>query len=268
MRLVSHYLKKYLHVPVPVINMPGVGGTVGLRTLSSRKPDGYTIGMIHEGQIAAYYSGLTKQDWDAFVPVAAMTESPQYLFVSTDSAWKTLADFVSYAKAHPGKIRMGATMGGISQVDPQIIANAADISFHYVGYDGTSARVRAVVGGHIDAGMGDISSTIGFVKGGQLRLLAVGTEKRQPEMPDVPTFTELGYDVTTSLVRGIVVPKGTPKDKVKILEQALKKVSEDPEFRKAAKNIGAPVHFMDGKQYSAFLAKEDPLIKVAVEKMK
>lgn len=262
MRIVSNYVRPYLGVNMPVINKPGVSGTIGTKALSEAKPDGYTLGMIHEGQITAYYAGLTDQDWNTFTPVAALFSDPQLLAVSASSPWHTFADFVKYAKAHPGKIRFGATLGGISHIQPLEIARAAGIKFHFVGYEGTGSRVRGLVGGHIDAVLADVAALQGFVDGGQLRYLAVGWPQRLPETPNVPTLKELGYDSLSSLavVRGIVAPKGTPKSRIKILDAAFKKMSTNKKFIQAAKHLGNKVVFMDSEQYAAHLAKSDKII--------
>jgi tripartite-type tricarboxylate transporter receptor subunit TctC len=263
MRLVSHYVQPYLGVNMPVINKPGVSGTIGMKALSQAKPDGYTLGMIHQGQITAYYAGLTDQDWNAFTPVAALFSDPQILAVKADSPWHTFADLVKYAKAHPGKLRMGVTLGGISQIMPLMIAKAAGIKFHFVGYQGTGARVRGLVGGHIDVVLADVAALGGFVKGGQLRYLAVGWPKRLKATPNVPTFKELGYDSLTklALIRGIVAPKGISKARVKILDKAFKKLSKNKKLIKGAQNLGNKVVFMDSKQYTAHLKKADKTIK-------
>ncbi|TAM87584.1 MAG: tripartite tricarboxylate transporter substrate binding protein [Candidimonas sp.] len=262
MRLISNYIPPYLGVHMPVINMPGVSGTTGLKALSGDKPDGYTLGMIHQGQITAYYTGLTKQDWNAFTPVAAMFGDVQFLVVNSDSPWHTFADFVKYAKANPGKIRFGATLGGISQIQPLMVAKAAGIGFHFVGYQGTGGRVRALVGGQIEAVLGDISAAQGFVKGGQLRYLAVGAPKRLPDAPDVPTFKELGYDSLEdlSLVRGIVAPKGIAQSRIAVLDTAFEKLSKDPKFIQSAKGVGADVVYLDSAAYTTQLEKTDKVI--------
>ena len=262
MRLISNNAEEYLGQPMPVINMPGVSGTTGLKELSKREPDGYTVGQVHEGLLVANATGLTDLNWDDFTPVAAMTASPQYLTVNADSPWQTFDEFVAYAKKNPGEIRVGVTLGGIPHVHAAMIEDAANLSFRYVGFEGTGARIRSLVGGHIDAAIGDIASSGEFVKNGDLRFLAVGSAERQEETPDVPTFKELGYDsLSLNIVRGLIAPKGTPEDKVKVLADAMQALSKDEEFIQQVRNAGAKVQFVGPKAYTDYLKSTDETIE-------
>ncbi|GAA5175746.1 tripartite tricarboxylate transporter substrate binding protein [Modicisalibacter zincidurans] len=262
MRLISNNAEEYLDQPMPVINMPGVSGTTGLKELSKREPDGYTVGQIHEGLLVANATGLTDLNWDDFTPVAAMTASPQYLTVNADSPWQTFDEFVDYAKKNPGEIRVGVTLGGIPHVQAAMIEDAANLSFRYVGFEGTGARIRSLVGGNIDAAIGDIASSGEFVKNGDLRFLAVGSAERQEETPDVPTFKELGYDsLSLNIVRGLIAPKGTPEDKVAVLADAMQQLSQDEEFIQQVRNAGAQVQFLGPKAFTDYLKRTDGTIE-------
>jgi len=262
MRVVSNHAEAYLGQPMPVINMPGVSGTTGLETLAERAPDGYTVGQIHEGLLVANHTQLTELNWDDFTPVAAMTASPQYLTVNADSPWQTFGEFVDYAKKNPGEIRVGVTLGGIPHVHAAMMEDAANLSFRYVGFEGTGARIRSLVGGHIDAAIGDIASSGEFVKNGNLRFLAVGSAERQEETPDVPTFKELGYDsLGLNIVRGLIAPKGTPEDKVAVLAGAMQELSQDEQFIQAVHNAGAKVHFEGPEAFADYLETTDETIE-------
>ncbi|WP_223162359.1 Bug family tripartite tricarboxylate transporter substrate binding protein [Salinicola halimionae] len=262
MRIISNSAEEYIGQPMPVMNMPGVSGTIGLKELAQKDPDGYTVGQIHEGLMASNATGLTTLNWDDFQPIASLASSPQYLVVNADSDWKTFEDFAEYAKAHPGEIRVGATLGGIPHVHAAMIEDAIGGQFRYVGFEGTGARIRALVGGHIDASIGDISSSLEFVKNGDLRFLAVGSKERLKQTPDVPTFQELGYDnLNLSINRGIVAPKGIDPAKIETLANSFKTMSKDPEFIKRVNKAGAEVDFMGPQAYADYLADIDATIK-------
>ncbi|MCK0744509.1 Bug family tripartite tricarboxylate transporter substrate binding protein [Chromohalobacter nigrandesensis] len=262
MRVVSNHAEAYLGQPMPVINMPGVSGTTGLEALAERDPDGYTVGQIHEGLLVANHTQLTELNWDDFTPVAALTASPQYLTVNADSPWQTFGEFVDYAQKNPGEIRVGVTLGGIPHVHAAMMEDAANLSFRYVGFEGTGARIRSLVGGHIDAAIGDIASSGEFVKNGNLRFLAVGSAERQEETPDVPTFKELGYDsLSLNIVRGLIAPKGTPEDKVAVLADAMQELSQDERFTQAVHNAGAKVHFEGPGAFADYLETTDKTIE-------
>lgn len=262
MRIISNAAPEHLGQPMPVINMPGVSGTIGLKELAQKDPDGYTLGQIHEGLMAANATGLTQLNWDDFQPIASLASSPQYLVVNADSDWKTFDDFAEYAEAHPGEIRVGTTLGGIPHVHAAMIEDAIGAKFRYVGYEGTGARIRGLVGGHIDASIGDISSSLEFVKNGDLRFLAVGTQQRVEATPDVPTFKELGYDnLNLSINRGIVAPKGIDQAKIDTLASGFEAMSQDPEFVDRIHKAGAEVDFMGPEAYADYLAEVDATVK-------
>jgi tripartite-type tricarboxylate transporter receptor subunit TctC len=262
MRLISNHAEEYLGQPMPVINMPGVSGTTGLQELTEREPDGYTVGQIHEGLLVAHHTGLTKLNWDDFAPVAAMTASPQYLTVNADSPWQTFDEFVKYAKENPGEVRFGVTLGGIPHVHAAMIEEAEDLSFRYVGFEGTGNRIRALVGGHIDAAMGDVASSNEFVKNGDLRFLAVGSKQRSEETPDVPTFTELGYDsLNLNIIRGLIAPKDTPQERIDTLASAMESLSQDKGFVQAVQNTGAQVQYEGPESFTKYLDTTDDTIE-------
>lgn len=267
MRIIANLGEKYLGQPMPVINMPGVGGTVGLMEAAKRAPDGYTISQIHEGLPVANKTGLTDINWDSFDPIALVTSSPQYLVVRADSPWQTFEEFAAYAKENPGKIRMGVTLGGVPHLHAAMIEEATGGEFSYVGYEGTGERIRALVGGNLDAAIGDVSSSQQFVENGDLRFLALGGAERNPATPDVPTLKELGHDLDLVITRGIVVPKGTPEEVRAKLEEALRQTTEDPEFETLVNNAGSDVDFRGQEEYRTYLENLDATVTRLVDKL-
>lgn len=269
MRLVSNHVQPYLGAELPIINMPGVSGTVGLLEASQRRPNGYTVAQVHEGLLVAHHTGITPLNWDDFDPVASMTSSPQFLVVNASSPWQTFEEFVEHAKANPGEIRMGVTLGGIPHVHAAMIEEAAEIEFRYVGHEGTGERIRAVVGNNIDAAIGDIASALEFVRNGDLRFLATGSTERLPQTPEVPTLQELGYDLELSVNRGIVAPKGTPEERIAVLEEAFRNLAEDEEFIASINRAGgAEVVFRDSDAFGEYLARLDAAIERLADKLK
>ncbi|MEC4766755.1 tripartite tricarboxylate transporter substrate binding protein [Halomonas sp. CUBES01] len=256
MRLVSNHIEDHLGQPLPVINMPGVSGTVGLADLAERPNDGYTVGQIHDGFLVSHHTGLTPLNWDDFEPVGSITASPQYLTVNPDKGWETMQDFVDYASENPGEVRFGVTLGGVPHLHAAMIAEAEDLDFRFVGFEGTGERIRALVGGHIDAAMGDIASSNQFVENGDLSFLAVGHTERMAQTPDVPTMMELGYeDLQLSILRGLIAPKGTSEDRIDVLAAALEATSNDEDFVRAVNNSGAEVQFMGPDEFRAHLER-------------
>lgn len=255
MRLISNNVEPFLGVDMPIINMPGASGTVGLREASRRDADGYTISQIHEGLLVATETGITDLAWDDFEPIALMTSSPQYLVAGTNKNYSNFEEFVTYAKANPGEITMGVTLAGVPHLHAAMIEQAFDLEFKYVGYEGTGERVRALVGGNLDVAIGDVSSSKQFVDNGDLVFLAVGSTRRLEATPNVATFTELGQDLELAVTRGIVMPKGAPQEVRDTLEAALSELSKDPTYIQQTINAGADVDFRGQDAYRAYLTK-------------
>lgn len=253
MRLVANGITPHLGVEMAVINMPGVGGTVGLREASRRAADGYTISQVHEGLLTATLTGLTELAWSDFEPIALMTSSPQYLVTRADAPFDSFEEFVAYAQENPGELTIGVTLGGVPHLHAAMIAEAFDVEFAYVGYEGTGERIRALVGGNLDLAIGDVSSSQQFVENGDLTFLATGAPERVAQTPDVPTLKELGADLELTITRGIVMPKGAPEEAQATMEAALGALSRDETFVTQVNNAGAEVDFRGREGYEAYL---------------
>lgn len=261
MRIVSKYLEEELGQAVPVINMPGASGTVGLREASRRNNDGYTISQIHEGLLIAHYSGVTDLNWDDFDIVSMMTSDNSVIVVNADTGWETLDDMLEDVTASPGEYRMGVTLGGIPHLWAVQFEESTGTQFGYVGYEGTGERLRALAGGHITVAIEDYFSARAFVENGDLNVLAAATSERIAELPDTPTLKELGHDLEFLVTRGIVVPKDTPEEVIVTLESALENVAQSEGFKTDIENVGGTVRYMNREDYTAYLERNDEFIE-------
>lgn len=261
MRLVGRHLEREVGTAVPIINMPGASGTVGLREAARRDADGYTITQIHEGLLMAHHAGITEQNWDSFEPIAMMTTDNSVVMVNADTGWETLDDMLEAVQASPGEYRMGVTLGGIPHLWAVQFEQASDTQFGYVGYEGTGERLRALAGGHITVSIEDYQSAEAFVENGDVTILAAATPERLDEIPDIPTLHELGYDLEFLVTRGIVVPKGTPEPIIERLESALEAVAESEDFQTDVANAGGTVRFLDRADYIDYLERNDQFIE-------
>ena len=155
---------------------------------------------------------------------------------------------------------MGATLGSTSHFFPALIEKAAGIKFKYVSYEGLAPRMNAILGGHIDLTDSNMTQK-GKVEAGQLRFIAIGTEKRSPEMPNVPTLKELGVNVIYTVSRGLIAPKGTPADVLAKLESACAATVKEPAFEDSMKKQATDVRYLGRKQYAEWLKSNDELNK-------
>lgn len=245
---------------VVIANIGGASGTVGAREAKASPPDGYTLYAVHDYIHSTYYTGMSDVSYTDFEPVCLISGTPSVLTASPKTKWSTMKELVTDAKARPGQISVGATLGSTSHFFPALVEKAAGIKFKYVSYDGLAQRMNSILGGHIDLTDGNLTQK-GKVDAGQLKFIAIATEKRSPEMPNVPTLKELGYNVVYSVSRGLFAPKGTPGDILAKLEAACGQAAKDPAFVESMKKQGTDVPYLDRKGYAEFLKKNDVLNK-------
>ena len=256
-RPLAPLLQKYLGQPIVIANVGGASGTVGEREASGAAPDGYTLFGVHDFIHSVYFGGMIDIKYDAaFEPVCMVSSTPSVITVGAKTPWKTFKELVEDAKKRPDQIVVGASLGSTSQYSIAIAANAAGVTFKYVPYDGTAKRMNALLGGHIDLGDSNLTQK-GKVDAGLLRFLANMSEKRTTGLEDVPTLKELGYNVTYSVNRGMMVPKGTPAAVIAKLNDACAKATKEPEFAKAMQLQGTEVYYLDPKGYADYLKKTD-----------
>ena len=256
-RPLAPLLQKYLGQPIVIANVGGASGTVGEREASGAAPDGYTLFGAHDFIHSVYFGGMIDIKYDAaFEPVCMVSSTPSVITVGAKTPWKTFKELVEDAKKRPDQIVVGASLGSTSQYSIAIAANAAGITFKYVPYDGTAKRMNALLGGHIDVGDSNLTQK-GKVDAGLLRFLANMSEKRTTGLEDVPTLKELGYDVTYSVNRGIMVPKGTPAAVIAKVNDACAKATKEPEFAQAMLLQGTEVYYLDPKGFADYLKKTD-----------
>lgn len=225
-------LEKALGVPVLITYKPGGGGSVGWAELANSKPDGYTIAGNNIPHIILQplqrkNAGYQLEDLE---PVALFQATPIGLAVLKTSPIKTLKDFVAYAKANPGAITVAGsgtyTGHHLGYLQFQKLAG---IKVTYIPFTGAAPQVAAFLGGHAMAILANSNDLVQHHD--KIRILAMGSEKRFAALPEVPTFKELGYKMTCSIDRGVCVPKGTPKERIEILEKAFLKIARNKEIQ-------------------------------------
>lgn len=253
-------LQKHLGATVVIANVTGASGTVGAREAKSAPPDGYTLYAVHDYIHSTYYTGVADVAWTDFEPVCSVSSTPSILTASPKTKWSSWQELLSDAKARPGQIIVGATLGSTSHFFPALIEKAAGIKFKYVSYEGLAPRMNAILGGHIDLTDSNLTQK-GKVDAGQLRFIAAATEKRLAEAPNVPTLKELGVNVVYAVTRGLMLPKGTPADIVAKVESACAKATAEKKFAEDMAKQGTVVKYLDRKGYAEFLKQNDQVNK-------
>ena len=255
-RAFQTHLQKHLGGTVVIANVGGASGTKGAREAKDSPADGYTIFAVHDSIHSTYYTGVADVNWTDFEPLCLVASTPSIVTSSAKAPWADMKAMVADAKARPGQVSVGATLGSTSHFFPALVEKAAGLKFKYVSYEGTAPRMNALLGGHVDMGESNLTQK-GKVDAGQLKFLAIATERRAPELPSVPTLKELGINVTYAVNRGLLVNKGTPKDVVAKLVSACGAAAKEAGFAEAMKAQGTLVNYLAPPEYTQFLRNND-----------
>ena len=257
-RAFQPFFQKHLGQTLVIANVGGASGTKGANEAKSAPADGYTIFAVHDSIHSTYFTGVADVNWTDFIPVCLVSATPSIVTASPKTSWNDMKAFVADAKARPNQVTVGATLGSTSHFFPALIEKATGAKFKYVSYDGTAQRMNALLGGQIDMGESNLTQK-GKVDAGQLKFLAIATDKRAPELPNLPTLKELGIDVSYAVNRGILVNKGTPKEAVDKLVSACAAAAKEPGFAEAMKLQGTLVHYLGPREYTEFLKANDTI---------
>jgi len=252
--------QKHLGGTIVIANVGGASGTRGAKEAKDSPPDGYTIFAVHDSIHSTYYTGVADVNYWDFEPICLVSATPSILTAAPDTPWKNIKDLIADAKAHPGTITVGATLGSTSHFFPALVEKAAGLKFKYVAYEGTAKRMNALLGSHIQLAESNLTQK-GKVDAGQMKFLAIATAKRMPQMPELPTLKENGIDVEYAVHRGLVAPKGTNRTALRNLRAACGAAAREPAFAKAMDLQGTLVDYKNARDYEAFLKKNDALNK-------
>ena len=245
----------FLGQNITVINKTGGGGAIGHGAGIAARPDGYTVTMVTFEIISLPPQGLVPFTYEDYALLMRVNMDPAAITVPADAPYNTLAEFVDYAKKNPGAIKVGHSgPGSVWEIGGSIFAEKAGIDITFVPHDGAAPAVTALVGKHIQAVSVSPAEVRGQVEAGNLKMLAVMSDKRLADFPDVPTMKEAGYDVSFGTWRGLGVPKKTPKDVQMVLHDAFKKGMDSAEFQKFAANSGLGLAYLNGEDWAKDLS--------------
>ena len=263
MRLMSDRLAAALGQPVIIDYKSGAGGAVGADAVAKGAADGYTVLLANTGTMVinpAVYTKLPYNTLRDFAPIARTAQQPLLLIVNPAVPAKTLAEFIAYAKANPGKVNFGsAGNGGISHLVPEMLKQAAGISMLHVPYKGSAPAFVDLMAGQVQFMAESVPQAAQYAKQGKVRALAVTSRERNAALPDTPTMAEAGirnFEVVGFY--GILAPAATPKDVVDRLSGAFRQVLEDASIRERMVQQGADPAFLGAADFAAYLKAEMP----------
>jgi tripartite-type tricarboxylate transporter receptor subunit TctC len=254
MRALCTAAARQLGQTIVLENKAGASGMLGLKTMASAKPDGYTIGQIPISVARFSQLGMVQLDPMKDLSYIARISGQTFgIAVRADSPFKTLKDLVAAAKAKPGQVSYGsAGIGGATHVGMEEFAHAAGVQFNHIPYKGGAPALQDLLGGQVDA-VADSSSWAPHVTAGKLRLLATWGAKRTQDFPNVATLREQGFDVVVDAPNGVGAPRGLDLAVERRLRDAFKAAAASPEFLSACDKIDAPVMYLDGPEYAQYV---------------
>jgi tripartite-type tricarboxylate transporter receptor subunit TctC len=255
-RIFLKYAEKILGKKVVVQNITGGGGAIGYTAAKAAKSDGYTLVTI-QGDLPKFEpKGLAPIRIDDYDIVAGFAFQSPIVAVRSDAPWNALPEFIDDMKRNPGQRTIGISdIGGTYHQPTALWADAAGFELKVVTFEGSPQQAAALLGGHVDSTVTWVKPNIPYVKEGKVKFLGYMGSSRLDDYPDVPTLTELGYDVVWEHPYGVGGPKGMPEEAKRVLEDTAKQVWEIAEFRAELDKLGLSVLRKDGAAYREHMLK-------------
>jgi tripartite-type tricarboxylate transporter receptor subunit TctC len=240
-RIIAQYLSEHLGQQFIIDNRPGAGNNIGTEAVVNSPPDGYTLLLVNpaNGINATLYKKLPFDFLRDISPVAGIIRVPNVMEVTPGFPAKTVAEFIAYGKAHPGKINMASSGNGTSvHLSGELFMAMTGIKMTHVPYRGAAPAITDIIAGTVDVLFDNMPSSIEFIRSGKMRALAVTTQTRNPALPDVPTVgdTVPGYEASAWF--GVGAPKGTPADAIEKINKSVNEALADPKVRAKLADLG------------------------------
>ncbi|HSD43476.1 MAG TPA: tripartite tricarboxylate transporter substrate binding protein [Burkholderiales bacterium] len=243
-RLVATRLTDKLGQTFVVENRPGAAGAIGSQSVAKSAPDGYTLVMgtiSSHGINAALYKSLPYDPVKDFAPVTNVASTPNVITVNPDLPVKNLGELLRLAKEKPGKLNFGSTsQGGSPHMSAELLKMMTGADLVHVPYKGAGPMLVDLIGGQVQIGFDNLPSSMGHIRSGKVRAIAVTTAARWPGAPEIPTVAESGVaDYEVSGWFGLLAPAGTPQPVVDALYKALSEILKQPDVQKQLLELGA-----------------------------
>jgi tripartite-type tricarboxylate transporter receptor subunit TctC len=240
-RIIAQWLTEKMGQTFVIENKPGGGNNIGVEMVVNSPPDGYTMLLVNpaNGINATLYKNLPFNFIRDIAPVAGLVRTPNVMEVPNSFPAKTVAEFIAYCKANPGKVNMASSGSGTSvHLSGELFKSMTGCNMVHVPYKGAGPALTDLMAGQVHVLFDNLPSSVGHIKGGRLRALGVTSEQREPSMPEVPTVAETvpGYEATAWF--GIGMPKGTPRDVVEKVNAEVNRALADPKMRERLAELG------------------------------
>jgi tripartite-type tricarboxylate transporter receptor subunit TctC len=258
-RLIGQYLSEHLNQQVAVENKPGAGNNLATELAVNSAPDGYTLLLVNPANAinATLYKNLSFNFIRDMAPVAGFMRVPNVMEVNPNVPAHTVAEFIAYAKANPGKIDMAsAGVGTSTHLSGSLFMMMTGTDLVHVPYRGAAPALTDLLGGQVQVFFDNLPSSIAHIKGGRLRALAVTTAKRSEALPDVPTIAETVPGYEASVFYGVAVPRQTPRPIIDKLNALVNAALADPAMRAKLAELGGTVMPGTPEDFGKVIAEE------------
>ena len=271
-RAVESVWSKYCDQPVVITNMGGGGGVTGAMAVVSAEPDGYTLELGYGSGHDMSMGYLQELDYtpDMLEPVCCLSVHTVGLVAPIDSEFDTVAEVLEWAEANPDTpiTASVSTANGTVHLVFLALQQATGLNMNIVPHDGTAGSITDLLSGSFMIGGGHPSDVLPYVQSGQLKLIGVATQEREPVFPDVPTLIEQGIDFWSyGSIKGVAVPPETPDEIVAYYEELFRPICEDETFQETMANMGQPVMYQDTETFTQYFADANAFYKQLIEEL-
>ncbi|HEV7637127.1 MAG TPA: tripartite tricarboxylate transporter substrate binding protein [Bradyrhizobium sp.] len=258
-RLIGQRLSEKLGQQFVVENKPGAGNNIGTEAVVNAEPDGYTVLLVNPANYinASLYTNLKFNFIRDIAPVASFTRVPNVMTVAPSVPAKTVAEFIAYVKANPGKVNMASSGNGTSvHLSGEMFMAMSDTKMQHVPYRGAAPAITDMLGGQVHVIFDNMPSIIQHIRAGSLRALAVTTAARSPQLPDVPTVADTVPGYEASALFGMGAPKKTPPEIIEKLNREINAVLAEPDMKKRLIELGGEPLIGPPDAFGAAIAAE------------
>jgi tripartite-type tricarboxylate transporter receptor subunit TctC len=258
-RLIGQWLSEHMGQAFVIENRPGGGTNIGIDVVAHAPADGYTLLLIPQSVTtnATLYQNLNFDFIRDIVPIAMISRLPLVMEITPSIPAKTVPEFIAYAKANPGKVSMASGgSGSASHIGGEFFKMKTGVDMVHVPYRGGAPALADLIGGQVQVMFSPLPESLGAIKGGQVRALAVTTAARSQALPEVPTVAESVPEFEISTWQGIGAPKGTPGDIVQKLNQQINAALADPKIKARLDDLGSIPTPMSATDYAKLIVEE------------
>jgi tripartite-type tricarboxylate transporter receptor subunit TctC len=267
-RLIGQRLSERLGQQFLIENKPGAGGNIATESVINAKPDGYTVLLVNPANYinTSLYSKLNFNFPRDIAPIASFMRVPNVMTVNRQVEAKTVAEFIAYVKANPGKVNMASAGNGTSvHLSGEMFMAMTDAKMQHVPYRGSGPAINDLLGGQVQVMFDSMPSIIQHIRSGTLRALAVTSATRSSQLPDTPTVVETVPGYEASALFGMAAPKDTPKEIIEKLNKDINAVLAEPEMKKRLVELGGDPLIGTPEAFGAMIVAETEKWKKVIE---